>query len=158
MRSKSETTDVLETQLPPVTTPDATISVVAAGMTLDGDSETEGSLQIDGTVRGNVRAGKSVVISEFGVVNGSIHTLDAVIAGTVLGGVYAESNLELQASSRISGEIQAPRMQVEDGAALQGQIVLGESNVQIAPKAVQVLASQVGGASVSDNGVQFPNR
>jgi cytoskeletal protein CcmA (bactofilin family) len=108
------------------------LSVVAAGTTLEGDSETLGSFHIDGTIRGNVRAGKSVVISKDGLVCGSIYTSDAVIAGTVLGAIYAESHLELQATSRISGEIQARQMHMEDGAALQGQLALGGSNVKAA--------------------------
>ena len=48
-----------KTNAPPVTPPDIVISVIAAGMTLEGDAETLGSLHIDGTIRGNVHAGKS---------------------------------------------------------------------------------------------------
>ena len=123
-----------KTNAPPVTPPDMVISVIAAGMTLEGDAETLGSLHIDGTIRGNVHAGKSVVIGKDGLVSGSIYAPDAVIAGRVLGAVYAEAHLELQATSRISGEIQARRMHVEDGAELQGQIALGESSVKTSPK------------------------
>ncbi len=94
-------------------------------MTVEGDSETDGSLRIEGTIRGDVRAGKSVAIGKDGLLEGSIYTQDAVIAGRVLGAVYAESYLELQATSEISGEIQARRMRVEDGAAFQGQVAVG---------------------------------
>ncbi len=120
-----------------LTTPtEAVISIVGTGMTIEGDSETDGSLRIEGTIRGNVRAGKSVAIGKDGLLEGSIHTQDAVIAGRVLGAVYAESHLELQATSRISGEIQARRIHVEDGAALQGQVAVGEGCVKSAPKPV----------------------
>ncbi len=106
-------------------------------MTIEGDSETDGSLRIEGIIRGNVRAGKSVVIGKDGLVEGSIYTHDALIAGRVLGAVYAESHLELQATSQISGEIQARRIHVEDGAALQGQVAVGEGGVKSAPGAVE---------------------
>ena len=137
-----------ETNAPPVMPREMVISVIAAGMTLEGDSETLGSLHIDGTIRGNVRAGKSVVISKGGLVSGSIYTPEAVIAGTVLGAVYAESHLELQATSRISGEIQARRMHVEDGAELQGQIALGEPSVKAAAKAPTSHSSLHGGEEI----------
>ncbi len=104
-------------------------------MTMEGDSETEGSLRIEGTIRGNVRAGKSVVIGKGGLIEGSIYAQEAVIAGRVLGSVYAESHLELHSTSQISGEIQARRIHVEDGAALQGQVAVGEGGVKSAPKA-----------------------
>ena len=135
--------------------PEMVTSVVAAGMTLEGDSETLGSLQIDGTIRGNVRAGKSVVISKGGLVTGSIYTQDAVVAGKVVGAVYAESRLELQATGEISGEIQARRMHVEDGGALQGQLALGGSSVKTAPKPGQALPSEVGEAPASDSRIRY---
>ncbi len=119
----------------PLTTPtEAVISIVGTGMTIQGDSETDGSLRIEGTIRGNVRAGKSVMIGKDGLLEGSIHTQDALIAGRVVGAVYAESHLELQATSQISGEIQARRIHVEDGATLQGQVAVGEGGVKSAPK------------------------
>ena len=109
----------------PATPPEAVISIVGAGMSLDGDCETDGSLRIEGTIRGNVRAGKSVVVGRNGVVEGSIYTQDAVISGQVLGSVTAESRLELQETSHITGEISTNRLQVDDGAALQGQVSVG---------------------------------
>ena len=111
----------------PNTPPEAVISIIGAGMTLEGDSETDGSLRVEGTIRGNVRAGKSVVIGKDGLVDGSIFTQDAVVAGRVSGGIHAVSRLELLATSEVSGEIEAPRMQVEEGAKVQGQVAVGES-------------------------------
>ncbi len=115
-----------KTDVPPTTPSEAVISIVATGMTIQGDSETEGSLRIEGTVRGDVRAGKSAVIGKDGFLEGNLYTQDAVIGGRVLGAVYAESHLELQATSQISGEIQARQLSVEDGASLQGQVAVGE--------------------------------
>ena len=111
---------------PSNTPPEAVISIIGAGMTIDGDSETDGSLRIEGTIRGSVRAGKSVVVGREGLVDGSIYTQDAVISGRVSGGIHAVSRLELLATSEVSGEIEAPRMQVEEGAKVQGQVTIGE--------------------------------
>ena len=115
-------------------------------MTFEGDSETDGSLRIEGTIRGNVRAGESVVIGKDGLVEGSIYTQDAVIGGRVVGAVYAEAHLDLQATSQISGEIHARRMNVEDGAALQGQVAVGEGSVKSEPKPGSASPSGVGEA------------
>ncbi len=112
---------------PPATPPEAVISIIGAGMSLDGDCETDGSLRIEGTIRGNVRAAKSVVIGKNGLVDGSIFTQDAVISGQVLGSVTAESRLELHATSHIAGEIYTLRLQVDDGASIQGQVSVGEA-------------------------------
>jgi cytoskeletal protein CcmA (bactofilin family) len=148
--------DVLETNTPPDARPETVLSVIAVGMTVKGDSETKGSLRIDGTIRGDVRAEKSVMIGSDGLVTGTIYTSDAVIAGTVLGAVYAESHLELQATCRVSGEVQAQRMRVEEGAALEGRIALGESKIKPAPKRGQVPSGRVAKAPAPDSSMPHP--
>jgi cytoskeletal protein CcmA (bactofilin family) len=119
----------------PSTPPETVISIIGAGMSLEGDTETDGSLRIEGTVRGNVRAGKSVVIGKDGLVDGSIFTQDAVVAGRVSGGIHAGSRLELHSTSVVDGEIVAHRMQVEEGAQVQGKIAVGESALKAASQA-----------------------
>ncbi len=131
--------------LSPNTPPEAVISIIGAGMTMVGDTDTDGSLRIEGTIRGSVRAGKSVVVGKDGLVDGSVFTQDAVIAGRVSGGIHAESRLELQATSEVSGEIVAPRMQVEEGAKVQGQVAVGESAVKAASKTVKSQKADRGG-------------
>lgn len=107
--------------------PDSVISIIGAGMTVVGDCTTDGTVRIEGSVEGTVRAAKAVVVGREGVVDGSVATQDAVIAGTVTGTVTADSRLEVQASARIDGEVRARRMQLEEGALLNGTLVMGEN-------------------------------
>lgn len=102
------------------------ISIIGPGMTVIGDLETEGTVRIEGTVNGTIRAGKAVVVGKKGRVDGNILTQDAVLAGAVLGTVSAESRLELQADCRIEGDVYARRMQLEEGAQLNGTVQMGE--------------------------------
>ena len=127
------------------TPPEAVISIIGVGMTIDGDSETDGSIRIEGTVRGSVKAGKSVVVGRDGLVDGSIYTQDAVISGRVSGGIHAVSRLELLATSEVSGEIEAPRMQMEDGAKVQGQVTVGDATGGGASQAGQSATAGGGG-------------
>ena len=128
---------------PPTTPPEAVISIIGAGMTVVGDTDTDGSLRIEGTIRGSVRAGKSVVVGRDGLVDGSVFTQDAVVAGKVSGEIHAESRLELQATGEVSGEIVAPRMQVEEGARVQGQVAVGAPDMKSPSKGAQI--EKVGG-------------
>ena len=107
-------------------TPDAVISIIAAGMKVTGDCETDGTLRVEGSVEGSVRAGKAVVVGKDGLVDGHVITADAVIAGRITGTVRADSRLEVQASARIDGEVAARRMQLEEGAVLNGTLRMGE--------------------------------
>ena len=105
---------------------DSVISIIGPGMKLVGDIETDGTVRIEGTVEGNVRAGKAVVIGKDGSVEGTIVTQDAVISGRLVGTMTAESRLELQSTSRIDGDVYARRMQLEEGAILNGTVKMGD--------------------------------
>ena len=108
------------------TAPDSGISIVASGMSVVGDCDTDGTIRIEGRVEGTIRAGKAVVVGKEGVVDGHVVTQDAVIAGRVTGTVTAESRLEVQATARIDGDVAALRMQLEEGAELNGRVSMGE--------------------------------
>jgi cytoskeletal protein CcmA (bactofilin family) len=71
-----------------------------------------------------------VVVGKDGVVSGDITTQDAVVSGTVIGTLVAESRLELQATCRIEGDIRARRMQLEEGAILNGTVHMGDVRSQ----------------------------
>lgn len=67
------------------------VSIIGPGMKVEGDCVTDGSLRVEGRIEGGVKAAKAVVVGEKGVVAGSIHTQDAVVAGSVSGTIVAES-------------------------------------------------------------------
>jgi cytoskeletal protein CcmA (bactofilin family) len=111
---------------PTMASPETVISIIGPGMKVVGDLVTDGTLRIEGSVEGTIRAGKAVVIGKDGVVEGSIVTQDAVISGRLRGTLTADSRLELQATSRIDGDVTARRMQLEEGAVLNGNVQMGE--------------------------------
>ena len=105
---------------------DNVISIIGPGMRVIGDCETEGTLRIEGTVEGTVRAGKAVVIGKDGEVRGDVITQDAIVGGRVTGAVVAESRLELQSTCSVDGEIKARRIKLDEGGRINGTIVTGE--------------------------------
>lgn len=102
------------------------ISIIGPGMRVVGDCATEGTLRIEGSVEGTVRAGKAVVLGKDGVVDGDITTQDAVIGGRVTGSIVAESRLELQATCSVEGQIHARRIKLEEGGHVDGTVKIGE--------------------------------
>lgn len=102
------------------------ISIIGPGMQVTGDCESEGTLRIEGKVKGTVQAGKAVVVGKDGMVDGDIKTQDAVIGGRVTGSIVAESRLELQATCVVEGEIQARRIKLEEGGKVNGMVQIGE--------------------------------
>jgi cytoskeletal protein CcmA (bactofilin family) len=107
--------------------PESVISIIGPGMKVVGDCHTDGTLRVEGTVEGSLSAAKAVVVGKQGVVRGNITTQDAVISGRVDGTLVAESRLELQATCHVEGEVKTRRMQLEEGAVLNGTIQMGDA-------------------------------
>jgi cytoskeletal protein CcmA (bactofilin family) len=114
------------------TPPEAVISIIGPGMKVVGDCQTDGTIRVEGAVEGSVHAGKAVVIGKQGSVKGNIVTQDAVVSGRVQGTLVAESRLELQATCHIEGEVHTRRMQLEEGAVLNGTVHMGEEKPKTA--------------------------
>ena len=129
--------------------PETVISIIGPGMQVTGELQTDGTIRIEGTVTGTVRAGKAVVVGREGVVEGDVYTQDAVISGRVNGVLVAESRLELQATCRIEGDVRARRMQLEEGAILNGSVQMGETFREPAPAPPRIASPEHDGAEHS---------
>jgi cytoskeletal protein CcmA (bactofilin family) len=97
-------------------------SIIASDMTVIGDLETEGVVRIEGRVKGTVRVGSQVLVASGAVIEGDLHTQEAVIAGQVSGAIQARERVELQASALVAGDILTPRISIIEGARVSGEV------------------------------------
>ncbi len=101
---------------------DARISILAPGTTVAGELRTDGVVRIEGKVEGSLHAGGQVLVAKGGVVQGDIRTREAIIAGEVRGGIFAEQRVELQASCKVDGDVTTPQIVIQEGGKLDGRI------------------------------------
>lgn len=102
-------------------------SIIASDMTVIGDLETEGVVRIEGRVRGTVRVGSQVLVAAGAVIEGDLHTQEAVVAGQVSGAIMARERVELQASAIVAGDIHTPRIAIVEGARVTGEVKMDHS-------------------------------
>lgn len=102
-------------------------SIIASDMTVVGDLETEGTVRVEGRVRGTVRVGSQVLVAAGAVIEGDLHTQEAVVAGTVSGAIIARERVELQATAVVSGDIHTPRIAIVEGARVTGEVKMDHS-------------------------------
>jgi len=101
---------------------EARLSILASGTRITGALETDGVLRVEGSVEGNLRADGQIVIAPGGLVEGDITTRQAIVAGEVRGQIVAEESVELKAGCRVLGDITTPRIAVEEGGSVNGQL------------------------------------
>jgi cytoskeletal protein CcmA (bactofilin family) len=93
-------------------------ALIDTGLNVKGDLETEGELQIDGQIVGNVSCGH-LVIGKDGAVRGDIKADEVVVRGKTEGVIRAR-RIMLQESARVTGDIFYERMSMEEGAQFVG--------------------------------------
>ena len=94
---------------------------VGHGTTLTGETEFHAMLRVDGHLIGTVTSeAGTLIVGTNGHVDANIMVAAAMINGTVNGDVYASEKLHLGRTARVMGNIQSPRLIVEEGAILEG--------------------------------------
>ncbi len=102
-------------------------SLIGVGTRIEGNVSFTGGLRVDGEICGNVSAqaddASTLVLSEKARIDGEIRVSHLVVNGTVNGPVFAEQSLELQAHSRINGDVHYRTLEMHLGAVLDGRLV-----------------------------------
>jgi cytoskeletal protein CcmA (bactofilin family) len=101
--------------------PARTASLIAKDVRIVGDIFGEGELQIDGMVKGQVRAGR-VIVGDGGYVEGQVQAQLAEVRGKVLGTVTARQ-VRLYGTAQVEGDITHEQLAMETGAQFVGRSV-----------------------------------
>ncbi len=110
-------------------------AIIDAGLCIKGDLETEGEIQVDGQVKGEIRCA-SLIVGKDGSVFGDIKAEEVVVRGKVKGAIRA-ARVILQDSADVEGDIFHRRIAIEEGARF-----LGASNSESGELASQVVQLQ----------------
>jgi cytoskeletal protein CcmA (bactofilin family) len=103
-----------------VINPDKIDSLIGKSMQMEGKINSEGSVRIDGLVKGEIEVKGNVFIGETGRVNGNITTQNLLVAGEVLGDVKVRGRLEIGRTGHLAGTIETQVLVIAEGARYQG--------------------------------------
>ena len=109
-------------------------SLIGAGTKIEGNITFSGGLRVDGEIKGNVIAAgdqpSTLVVSEQASIDGEIHVSHLVVNGSVNGPVYSAEFLELQAHSRVKGDVHYNTLEMHLGAVVEGRLVHSSSVIE----------------------------
>lgn len=98
-------------------------STISAGLKIRGEITGTSDLTIDGDTQGKIRiANGRVTVGPNGHVSADIDAREIVINGTVQGNLKATESVRLGPSSRVEGSVLTPRIGIDDGARLRGNV------------------------------------
>jgi cytoskeletal protein CcmA (bactofilin family) len=96
--------------------------MIGKGLLIRGELHGEEDLIIEGTVEGTISMDKSLTIEAAGKVKANIETQDITVHGEVTGNLIARNKITIHEGAKIIGDIQAPRIEIDDGAYYKGNI------------------------------------
>ena len=91
------------------------------GNEIVGKYTCSGTVMLDAKLRGEITANDTLVIGDHGVVEATVRAVVLVIRGKLVGKATASERVELKSSARVTGDVEAPVIVVEEGAVLDGQ-------------------------------------
>ena len=101
-----------------------TTTLISEGTKLSGDISFSGTLEILGTVEGNILSEQKdakVRILNGGVVKGDIKSSIIEVNGVVEGSIYAVDHLALEASCKVNGNVHYTNMEMRDNNCFQNK-------------------------------------
>jgi cytoskeletal protein CcmA (bactofilin family) len=93
---------------------------------LEGKLIYDGSIHADGRLEGEVRVTGNIDVANGANVRALLEGSNVIVKGHVEGQVTARDKLTLGRNARLSGDIQAGRLQIDDGATLNGNVRMGD--------------------------------
>ena len=99
------------------------MATIGQSIVFKGELTGDEDLEIDGQVEGNVNLkNHQLTIGANGNLKAEVTAKNIVVIGRVTGNLVAAERIEVQATGIVDGDVRAPRLNVQEGAVLNGSI------------------------------------
>src|SRR5687768_4156719 len=96
-------------------------TLLGRGATFEGKLTFEGTVRVDGKLKGEVFSDDVLVVGEGAYVEAEIDVGEIIIQGTVVGNIRAKRGIEIHAPGRVKGDLHTPSLQVDKGVIFEGR-------------------------------------
>jgi cytoskeletal protein CcmA (bactofilin family) len=118
-----------------------TRALIDAWLTITGNLQSEGEVQVDGKINGDIRC-THLTVGKDATIIGNITAEEVVVRGKVTGTIRA-NRVILQDSARVDSEIFHKRIAIEEGAVFQGQSRLSDDPINAELVDLKVVAAEM---------------
>jgi cytoskeletal protein CcmA (bactofilin family) len=109
----------------PTSMPTQSGALLSRGVSIKGSVKFLNELLIDGEVEGTIDSTGTLTIGEHARIRGEIRTKSVKVRGTVAGNIFVTERCELQANCTLRGDIEAPRLVVNENVTFLGNAKVG---------------------------------
>jgi len=102
-------------------------NVLSQGVSIEGDVTFGAELMIDGEVHGTITSTGTLIIGQNAQIAAEISASSVTVHGTVDGNIVALERCALEAGATLRGDVEAPRLAVDENASFQGRAKIRKS-------------------------------
>lgn len=102
-------------------------TIIGVNVTLKGNLFNKGSIQVNGSVEGEVKSDENILIGESAVIKGPVIAKKIEISGEVKGLVEANDKLEIQPTGKVYGDVNAKTLIIREGAVFVGKSIMANT-------------------------------
>ena len=95
-------------------------SLIGEHTSFEGTLRTEGSVRLLGAIQGEIESKATIIVEEKARVTARLTAQQVTVAGQVDGQIYCEGRVEIRPTGRVTGEINAGALIVQEGAYFDG--------------------------------------
>jgi cytoskeletal protein CcmA (bactofilin family) len=100
---------------------DKDITFLGKDTEFEGKLTFQGTIRIDGHVKGEISSSGTLIIGEEATIEADIHVAYTIISGEVHGNIHADQRVDIHAPGKVFGNISAPNVVIDEGVIFEGQ-------------------------------------
>ena len=121
-------------------------TVIGHETRISGEIRGDEDLVIKGRVDGKITLSQTLTVDKGGIVQADVDVKVLVVSGTLVGNIVASEVVQLLSTARVVGDLAAPRVLMESGAAYRGRVDMGDIEAARAAVASHVVAKPATGS------------
>lgn len=96
-------------------------TIIAEDIEIEGTITCASDIQFDGKLTGDLECSGNAIIGNKSIIKGNISVESITIMGKIDGNIDASDRIEMKSTTRLTGDIKAKRLTVEDGVTFVGK-------------------------------------
>jgi len=104
-------------------------TLLGRGASFEGKLTFEGTVRVDGKLKGEVFSDDVLVVGEGAYVEAEVDIGEIIIQGTVVGNIRAKRGIEIHAPGRVKGDLHSPSLQIDKGVIFEGRSFMEAASV-----------------------------
>jgi cytoskeletal protein CcmA (bactofilin family) len=99
-----------------------TTTAIGPTIIIKGKLRSDEDLIVKGRIEAEISSSKALLVENSGIIKANIKVKSARISGVLVGNITAEERVEIAPDGRMVGDLTAPKIIINDGAAFRGKI------------------------------------